>query len=89
MPRHRLNGLFPIPIRAAYERGRCDFAGRVVLKLKTPWRDGTTHLVMSPGEFMRRPVALVPRPRLHLIRFYGVLANVGRRRFGSRAGNRG
>jgi hypothetical protein len=39
------------------------------LKLKTPWRDGTTHLVMSPLEFMLRLAALVPRPRLHLIRF--------------------
>jgi len=34
---------------------------------KTPWRDGTTHLVMSPLEFMQRLAALVPRPRLHLI----------------------
>ena len=44
------------------------------LKLKTPWRDGTTHQVMSPLEFMQRLAALVPRPRLHLIRFHGVLA---------------
>jgi hypothetical protein len=43
-------------------------AGQIVLKLKTPWRDGTTHLVMSPLEFMQRLAALVPRPRLHLIR---------------------
>ena len=43
-------------------------AGQVVLKLKTPWRDGTTHLVISPLEFMQRLAALVPRPRLHLIR---------------------
>jgi hypothetical protein len=42
--------------------------------LKTRWRDGTTHLVMSPLEFMQRLAALVPRPRLHLIRFHGVLA---------------
>jgi putative transposase len=33
----------------------------------------TTHLVMSPLELMRRLAALVPRPRLHLIRFDGVL----------------
>jgi len=44
-----------------------------VLKLKTAWRDGT-HIVMSPLEFMQRLAALVPRPRLHLIRFHGVLA---------------
>lgn len=44
------------------------------MKLKTPWRDGTTHLVMNPLEFMQRLAALVPRPRLQLIRFHGVLA---------------
>ncbi len=45
-----------------------------MLTLKTPYRDGTTHIVMSPLEFMQRFATLVPRPRLHLIRFHGVLA---------------
>jgi hypothetical protein len=49
-------------------------AGQVVLQIKSPWRDGTTHIVMSPLEFMQRLAALVPRPRLNLIRFHGVLA---------------
>ena len=53
----------------ANERAQTNVAGQVVLKLKTPWRDGTTHLVMSALEFMQRLAALVPRPRLHLIRF--------------------
>ena len=53
----------------ANERVQTNAAGQAVLKLKTPWRDGTTHLVMSPLEFMQRLAALVPRPRLHLIRF--------------------
>ena len=35
--------------------------------------DGS-QLVMSPLEFMQRQAALVPRPRLHSIRFQGVLA---------------
>ena len=48
--------------------------GRWRLKLKTLWRNGTTHLVMSPLKFMLRLAALVPRPQLHLIRFHGVLA---------------
>ena len=48
--------------------------GQVVLKLMMPYRDGTSNIVMSPLEFMQRPAALVPRPRLHLIRFHGVLA---------------
>ncbi len=47
----------------ANERVQCNAAGQVVLKLKTPWRDGTTHLVMSPLEFMQRLAALVPRLR--------------------------
>lgn len=54
----------------ANERLTFNRAGQVVLTLKTPYRDGTTHIVMSPLEFMQRLAALVPRPRLHLIRFY-------------------
>jgi hypothetical protein len=38
------------------------------------YQDGTTHIVMSPLEFMQRLAALVPCPRLYLIRFHGVLA---------------
>lgn len=49
-------------------------AGQEVLKLKTPWRDEATHQVMIPLEFMQKLAVLVPRPRLHLIRFQGVLA---------------
>ncbi|MDO9092174.1 MAG: transposase [Rubrivivax sp.] len=44
----------------ANERVQTNAAGLVVLKLKTAWRDGTTHLVMSPLEFMQRLAALVP-----------------------------
>ena len=58
----------------ANERLKEDAAGNLVLQLKSPWRDGTTHLRMTPLEFMQRLAALVPRPRLHLTRFHGVLA---------------
>ena len=36
--------------------------GAVVLQLKTPYRDGTTHLVMTPLEFLQRlaPSSRVP-----------------------------
>lgn len=46
----------------ANERVQCNAAGQVVMKLKASWRDGTTHLVMSPLEFTQRLAALVPRP---------------------------
>ena len=58
----------------ANERLQLNRTGDVVLKLKSPYRDGTTHIVMTPLEFMQRLAALVPRPRLNLIRFHGVLA---------------
>jgi hypothetical protein len=40
-----------------------------MLQLKSAFKGGTTHGVMSPLEFMQRLAALVPRPCLHLIRF--------------------
>jgi hypothetical protein len=58
----------------AKERLSVNRAGQVVLKLKTPYRNGTAYFAMSPMEFMQRLAALVPRPRLHLIRFREVLA---------------
>jgi hypothetical protein len=39
-------------------RVQTNATGQVVLKLKTAWRDGTTHLAMSPLEFMQRLPAL-------------------------------
>ncbi len=57
-----------------HKRLRRTPAGEVVLQLKTPYCDGTTHLVMTPLEFLQRLAALVPRSRLPLIRFHGVLA---------------
>ena len=41
------------------ERVQFSAAGRVQLKLKTPWRDRTTHLVKIPPEFTQRLAALV------------------------------
>ncbi len=58
----------------ANERLSRNAKGPAVVQLKSPYRDGTTHTVMQPQEFMQRLAALVPRPRLHLIGFHGVLA---------------
>jgi hypothetical protein len=41
---------------------------------KTPYRDGTTHLVIESLDFMARLAALVPPPRMHLTRYHGVFA---------------
>lgn len=53
-------------------------AGHVVLKPKTPWRNGTTHVVMSLLEFMQRWTALVPWARLHLIRMVSAQLRVSK-----------
>ncbi|MFT6301123.1 MAG: hypothetical protein ACI9XK_000095 [Granulosicoccus sp.] len=41
--------------------------------LKSAYRDGTTHVVFDPLDFMAKLAALVPRPRTNLTRFHGVL----------------
>jgi hypothetical protein len=48
--------------------------GRVSLRLKTPFKDGTTHLVLTPHAFIERLCALIPRPRSHRVRYHGVFA---------------
>ncbi len=48
--------------------------GRVRYELKTPWRNGTTHVIFEPLDFVSRLVSLVPKPRVNLIRFHGVFA---------------
>jgi hypothetical protein len=48
--------------------------GRVRLALKRPWRDGTTHLLFEPLEFLEKLAALTPRPEINLLLYHGVLA---------------
>lgn len=56
------------------ERLRLSPAGQVVLELRRRWANGTTHLVFDPVELLERLAALVPRPRINLVLYYGVLA---------------
>ncbi len=44
------------------------------LKLKTPWHDGTSHLLLTPSEFLEKLAAIVPPPRAHLVKWGGVFA---------------
>jgi hypothetical protein len=46
----------------------------VTVKLKGAWRDGTTHLVFEPLEFLAKLAALTPRPEINLLLYHGVLA---------------
>jgi len=47
-------------------------AGHVKLELKTPWSNGTTHLLFTKEEFLEKLAALIPPPRTHLVRWNGI-----------------
>jgi len=47
--------------------------GRVRVELKRVWRDGTTHLLFEPVEFLEKLAALMPRPEITLALYHGVL----------------
>lgn len=48
--------------------------GRVVLWLRHPWADGTTHVAFEPTTFLERLAVLLPRPRINLLLYHGVPA---------------
>jgi hypothetical protein len=62
--------------RPAVATGRLSLTARGLVRytLKTPYRDGTTHVIFEPLDFIARLAALVPKPRVHLTRYHGVFA---------------
>jgi hypothetical protein len=64
-------------------------SGQVRYQLKTPYRDGTTHIVLDPLDLMARLAALVPPRRMHLTRFHGVFAAHSKLRAAVRPAHRG
>jgi hypothetical protein len=49
-------------------------AGNIRYQLKTPYSDGTTHVIFNPLDFISKLASLVPKPRVNLTRFHGVFA---------------
>ena len=49
--------------------------GNVRLQLKKPWSDGTSSVDLEPLAFIARLAALVPPPKRHLTRYFGVLSS--------------
>ena len=46
--------------------------GKVRYELKTPYRDGPTHVIFDPLDLIAKLAALVPKPGVNLRRFHGV-----------------
>lgn len=57
--------------------------------LKTPYRDGTTHVFFEPMDFIARLAALIPKPRVNLTRFNGLFAPNSKHRALVTPGKRG
>jgi len=69
----------------ANERVQTNAAGQVVFNLRTAWREGITHLVLSPLEFMQLlPGLIQPAPtapvsdRLTAVSLGGRMPGLGR-----------
>ena len=79
VPAHRrdqLERLIRYTARGAVslERLAQDANGDLVYTFTHPWSDGTTGIRLSPLELLEKLVALVPLPRVHLVRYGGCLA---------------
>ena len=57
------------------ERLEHDAHGDLVSTFTHPWSDGTTGMRLSPVELLEKLAALVPLPRVHLVRYGGCLAS--------------
>ena len=55
-------------------------SGNVRIKLKSAWRDGTTHIEVTPLEFIEKLAALIPLPKSHTVRYFGVLSSNSKHR---------
>ena len=66
----------PFAEKQVQERGD----GRVAFELKKPRSNGATHVLFSEMGFVAKLAALVPPPRQHQIRFFGVLSSAAKAR---------
>jgi hypothetical protein len=74
--RERLERLCRYALRppVADARLRLDAEGQVWMTLRHQWADGTTHLRLDPVNVLERLAVLIPRPRINLVLYYGLLA---------------
>ena len=69
----------------AHERLAWTADGQIAYRLKRPWTDGRTELVLPPVAFLRRLCGIIPPPRRHLVRYAGVFGPASKTRAKLRA----
>lgn len=47
---------------------------KIRLKLKTYWKNGASHLLLSPQQLLEKLAAIISPPKSHLVRWGGVFA---------------
>ena len=57
-----------------HERLSLTDSGMLLYKFKKPWRDGSSHVVLTPLALIERLAALIPPPRVKLIKYHGAFA---------------
>jgi len=75
--RDRLEKLISYMSRGALSDDRIEITqhGKIQIKLKTSWRDGTTHVEFSPNEFIEKLIAIIPPPWFNLTRYFGIISS--------------
>ena len=65
--REALERLCRYDARPAFAQERLAWTddGRIAYRLKRPWPDGRTELVLEPVAFLRRLCGIIPPPRRH------------------------
>jgi hypothetical protein len=58
----------------AQERMTETYNNQILYKLKTPWKNGITHFSYLGLDYIARLVALIPPPKMNMIRYHGVFA---------------
>jgi len=48
--------------------------GKVRYELKTPYHDGTTHVIFEPLDFIARPAALAPKSKVNMTCYHGLFS---------------
>ena len=87
----RLKGLCRYVSRPAVSEKRMALTpnSKIRYQFKTPCRDGTTHVLFEPLDFIARLAALAPEPRVNLTRFHGVFAANNKHQIQVAPGQRG
>jgi hypothetical protein len=62
------------PARVTPFRGFCAPDGSVLVRLKTPWRDGTSRIALDPQQLLEKLAALIPCPYVNLIVYHSVFS---------------